>query len=143
MAPSSSADTADRLEILELLHRYAAAVDDRDWDAYRAVFTPDARLDFTSAGGPVGTPDELIAWLTDALAPWEMSQHLVTNAIVSVDGDEATSRAYLYNPMRAADGAMMFVGGSYTDRLRRQADGWRFVERTFHMAWMHDGAPRR
>lgn len=37
-------NTADRLHLSELVHRYAAAVDDHDIDAAVALFTPDAEL---------------------------------------------------------------------------------------------------
>ena len=51
---------ADRLEIGDLLTRYATAVDRRDWDLYRSVFTTDAEIDYTSAGGIAGTVDEVV-----------------------------------------------------------------------------------
>src|ERR671924_87709 len=38
-------EISDRIEIEELLVRYCYAVDDRDWDAYRNLFTTDAVLD--------------------------------------------------------------------------------------------------
>ncbi|WP_207917165.1 nuclear transport factor 2 family protein [Rhizobium sullae] len=44
-------EISDRLEIEELLVRYCYAVDDRDWKAYRNVFTLDAVLDDTATGG--------------------------------------------------------------------------------------------
>src|SRR5687767_13199783 len=44
-------EISDRLQIEELLVRYCYAVDDRDWVAYRNVFTPDAMLDDTVTGG--------------------------------------------------------------------------------------------
>jgi SnoaL-like domain len=45
----------DRLEIHELLARYARGVDSRDWDLWKTVFTPDAVLDYSSVGIPVGS----------------------------------------------------------------------------------------
>ena len=44
----------DKLEIHELLARYARSVDDRDWDLYRSVFTDDAHIDYSSAGAIAG-----------------------------------------------------------------------------------------
>ena len=44
-------EIADRLEIEALLTRYAKAVDRRDWDLYLTVFTDDATIDYSSAGG--------------------------------------------------------------------------------------------
>ena len=56
---------ADRLEIGDLITRYATAVDRRDWDLYRSVFTTDAEIDYTSAGGIAGTLDEVVAFLDE------------------------------------------------------------------------------
>ena len=53
----------DKIEIRELLARYARGVDTKDWELWKSVFTPDATLDYSSAGAPVGSRDELAAWL--------------------------------------------------------------------------------
>jgi 3-phenylpropionate/cinnamic acid dioxygenase small subunit len=130
---------ADRIEIDDLLTRYATAVDTRDWDLYRTVFTADAIIDYTSSGGIRGGLDEVTRWLSESLALFSMSQHLVTNRDIRVEGDAATSHTYLYNAMGRTkrDGtlALMFVGGSYRDKLRRTADGWRITERIQDTAW--------
>ena len=132
-------EMADRLEIEDLLTRYATAVDTRDWDLYKTVFTADAVIDYTSSGGIRGGLDEVTKWLSEVLSLFSMSQHLVTNRDIRVDGDAATSRSYLYNPMATAkrDGSLelMFVGGYYRDRLRRTAHGWRIAERIEDTAW--------
>ena len=65
---------ADRLAIEDLLTRYATAVDRQDWDLYRSVFTADAEVDYTSAGGIAGTVDEVVAFLDAALSGFEMTQ---------------------------------------------------------------------
>src|ERR1700751_881744 len=39
---------SDELEIATLLTRYARAVDSRDWDLYRSVFTDDAHIDYAA-----------------------------------------------------------------------------------------------
>lgn len=52
---------ADRLAIEDLLTRYASAVDRRDWGLYRSVFTDDAHIDYTSAGGIAGSLEEVVA----------------------------------------------------------------------------------
>ncbi len=126
----TQAELADRMEIDDLLTRYATAVDTRDWDLYRSVFTADAVIDYTSSGGIRGELAEVTEWLSDALSGFSMSQHMVTNRDIRVAGDAATSRSYFYNPMGRTkrDGtlALMFVGGYYRDRAapdrRRVAD---------------------
>jgi 3-phenylpropionate/cinnamic acid dioxygenase small subunit len=133
-------EVADRLEIEDLLTRYATAVDTRDWNLYKTVFTPDAFIDYTSSGGIRGGLDEVAKWMARALSIFSMSQHLVTNRDIRLEGDAATSRSYFYNPMATTrpDGSqeLIFVGGYYRDRLRRTADGWRIAERILDTAWM-------
>jgi 3-phenylpropionate/cinnamic acid dioxygenase small subunit len=129
----------DRIEIDDLLTRYATAVDTRDWDLYQTVFTSDAVIDYTSSGGIRGRLGEVTKWLSDALSIFSMSQHMVTNRDIRVAGDTATSRSYFYNPMGRTkrDGTLdlMFVGGYYRDQLRRTDDGWRITERIQDTAW--------
>ena len=90
-------DLADRLAIGDLLTRYATAVDRRDWDLYRTVFTSDAEIDYTSAGGIAGTVDEVVEFLDSALSGFEMTQHLVSNVDTSVEGDTARVTAMFNN----------------------------------------------
>jgi 3-phenylpropionate/cinnamic acid dioxygenase small subunit len=132
-------EIADRIEIDDLLTRYATAVDTRNWDLYQSVFTADAVIDYTSSGGIRGELAEVTKWLSDALSIFSMSQHMVTNRDIRVAGDTATSRSYFYNPMGRTkrDGtlSLMFVGGYYRDQLRRTATGWRISERIQDTAW--------
>ena len=135
----------DRVEIDDLLTRYAVAIDTKDWDLLDTVFTPDAFIDYTSAGGVKGTFPEVRQWLADVLAGFPMTQHLVANRHVVLDGDTATARSYFYNPMGVAgpDGklSLFFVGGYYNDRLVRTAAGWRVAERIEETAWMQGDVP--
>ena len=69
----------DRIEIENFFSRYARAVDDRDWELYRTLFTEDAHIDYSSSGGSKGNLDETVSFLSKALDMFEMSQHLITN----------------------------------------------------------------
>lgn len=117
----------DELQIQALLHRYARAVDSKDWELYRSVFTDDARIDYSSAGAVVGTRDEVVDWFAAnfGVIPWSM--HYITNVeILESDGDTATVRAMFYNPMQLPGMAEMSAcGGYYHHELVRTPDGWR------------------
>ena len=126
---------ADRLEISDLLTRYAHAVDTKDWDTYMTVFTDDATVDYTAAGGEKGTAAEMRTWLENTMAMFEMTQHLISNEDVVIDGDTATVRAMFYNPMKFVDGDKFFCGGWYEHKLVRTADGWRSRELREDFAW--------
>lgn len=123
----------DRVAIDDLLTRYATAVDTKNWDLYRQCFTPNAFIDYTSAGGIKGTLDEVTEWLARVMPIFVMTQHLVVNREVTIDGDTARSRSAFFNPLGVSDGkggmTVFFDGGYYNDRMVRTADGWRIAER--------------
>ena len=125
----------DRIAIEDLLTRYATSVDRRDWDGYRSLFTSDAEIDYTSAGGIAGTVDEVVEFLSTTLDMFEMTQHLVSNVDVTVDGDTATVTAMFNNPMRLPGGEVWFTGGWYHHDLVRTADGWRSCRLREESAW--------
>lgn len=134
----------DRLEIDDLLTRYATAVDRRDWDLFESCFTPDARIDYSAFGGVAGPVKQVRAWLEDVMPRFEMSQHLVVNREVTIEGDMARSRAAFFNPMALAtpEGRVLFFdGGYYCDRLVRTADGWRIYERIEEFSYSTRLAP--
>ena len=122
----------DRALIGDLVVGYAFAIDERNWQAFEALFTPDAHIDYTAAGGIKGTLPEVRDWLAGVMAGFPMTQHLVTNKVVAIDGDRATCQSALLNPMGVPDGDGMMLwleGGTYRDRLVRTAAGWRIAER--------------
>ncbi len=130
----------DRIAAEDLLTRYATAVDRRDWEQYRSIFTTDAVIDYTSAGGIAGTVDEIVEFLSTSLEMFEMTQHLVSNIDLEVRGDSATVTAMFNNPMRLPGGDTWFTGGWYHHDLVRTPDGWRSRRLREDSAWL-DRAP--
>lgn len=121
-------EIADQLEIERLLVRYARAVDTKDWDLYRSLFTADAHLDYSSAPlGRSGSRDEITDWLSQNLAFLPMTMHYISNVeVTNVDGDTATVRAQFYNPMQFPGfDELSHCGGYYHHDLIRLDDGWR------------------
>lgn len=139
----SADEIADRMAIDEVLDAYAAALDTKDWDTLRTLFTPDAVVDYTEEGGVRGTIDEAIVWFEKTVANFTASQHFVTNRRIKVNGDEATVNAYIFSPLGAPNGngglTLVFAGGAYEDVLKRTPDGWRFSARTIRASWFHAG----
>jgi ketosteroid isomerase-like protein len=138
------ATVMDRLAVDEVVTDYAAAVDDGDWEAYRALFTPDGRADYRSAGGVEGEAENVAAWLAESMRLFPMRQHLIVNRRVrfgTLDqdaGDTARVRADYVNPMRfdAEGAAPDFVcGGRYAFGLLRTSDGWRLREVVVQEKW--------
>lgn len=123
----------DRSEIDDLLIRYATAVDTKDWDLWETCFTDDAFVDYESAGGIKGKRPEVRAWLEKTLLMFPMTQHVVGNRVVEIDGDSATARSVFYNPMGLPQGdapnILFFDGGYYNDKLIKTQDGWKITQR--------------
>jgi len=123
----------DRIEIQDLLVRYATALDTKDWVLLDTCFTKDARVDYTSSGGIAGPYSKARKWLEKALSAFPVTVHMIGNVSVAIDGDAARSTAFVLNPMRYrnADGSLhpFTVGAYYHDVLVRSADGWKIAER--------------
>lgn len=126
-------EVSDRMEIQDLLTRYALAIDTKDWTLLDACFVANAELDYTATGGRKGPYPELRKWLEEALSPFAVTVHYIGNASVELDGDRARARTYLWNPMgfQKADGELHWftVSAHYVDELTRTGDGWRIQKR--------------
>lgn len=135
--------TADELAITALLNRYARAVDTKDWELYRTVFTEDAVIDYSGAGQIAGPRDEVVDWFKTnfGVLPWTM--HYITNIEADVDGDTATVRAMFYNPMQLPGMAeMSSCGGYYHHEVVRTPDGWRSRHLSEEMVWFQNPPQR-
>src|SRR5690606_8931453 len=122
-----NARMSDETQIAALLYRYARAVDTKDWELYRSVFTADAHIDYSSAGAVVGGRDEVVDWFAANFGALPWSMHYITNIEVLARGPEtATVRAMFYNPMQLPGSTgVSACGGYYRHELVRTADGWR------------------
>ncbi|MCX4587492.1 nuclear transport factor 2 family protein [Streptomyces sp. NBC_01481] len=135
------ATVMDRLTIDELITSYAVAVDDGDWDAYRALFTPEGRADYRSSGGIEGPAAEVADWLAETMRLFPVRQHLIVNRRLHIQdlggypGDRAELQADYVNPMRLESGDDFVSGGRYTFGLLRTDAGWRLRTVVIHEKW--------
>jgi len=133
----------DDLALQRCLYDYAWACDTGDWDLLRSVFTADARLDYSSTGGPVGGRDEVVAWLEESLSQVPMIQHVVSNFRIEVGDDEAAGRAMFFTTARIPGlDRMLMTGGYYDLGFRREATGWKLSRLVEDNKWM-DPTPLR
>jgi hypothetical protein len=138
-------EIADRIEIEDVLVRYCYAIDDRDWNIYRSIFTPDAVIDDAVTGGVKSGVEEHVAYLTRALAKVLISQHSISTIKFEMAGDEAQVRAQCSCPMVVEVGSgkphVFFQGLWYRNRLVRSADGWKIKELIEEGYWTYDFPP--
>ena len=130
----------DRAEISDVLHRYATGLDMREWALYRSIFTDEVDIDFSSIGMPAGRvrADDWAESARVLFAGFDATQHLSANHVHNIRGDEATCTSY----MRAehfvinAEGENYYtMGGYYTNRLERTAEGWKLCGITLTVTW--------
>lgn len=118
----------DRLAISDLVATYARAVDDRDLDLLRVLFSSDAVFD--SVAGRAEGPDAVIDYYADRLSRFTASFHVPHSATVEFTGpDTATGIVAAHAEMAMPDGAF-WVALRYHDDYVREEGRWRFRERT-------------
>lgn len=134
---------ADLEAIRGLAIAYAGAVDDSDWVRWEALFTADARIDYTSSGGIVGTPAEVAAWMPGAMSIFGWTMHsILTHEIHFTAPDRATGRVHVFNRNGVEwEGAseILDVGGFYRDEYVRVGDVWRFASRVEDTVYLEGG----
>jgi hypothetical protein len=131
----------DREDIIDLAVRYAWALDTKQVDGLRDVFTPDATA--MLRGVECRGVEEIIARVAGSILRLDNTQHLISNHHVVVDGDAATHRCQLQSQhvlSGVAGGDNFIVGGYYEDRVVRTAHGWRIAHRLMQQTWT-DGNP--
>jgi hypothetical protein len=140
-------ELTDRATITDTVVRMGWLLDRRDWDGLRGLFTERVYTDYTDLWG--GTPqegpvDQLLS--TSAQGSWrrtmdglEATQHLITNVLVDLAGDEAGATANVLGVHRLPNphgSPLWTVGGTYDFRLARTAAGWRIRSITQRLTWV-------
>ena len=120
-----------------LIRRYVNLNDAQDWEAVANLYTEDAR--FARPSKPGEFIEGRAAILESFLArPARAQRHVIANTVVEVESP-AEARAFsvivLYMGDAADDGGLPVMDaksplvGTFTDRLVRTPEGWRFKER--------------
>lgn len=104
-------------------------------EQWNQTFTEDGTVDYSAAGGPVGTYRELARWMrgdgttTGSMSAFSNWQHMLSLPNVTVEGDSAEARTDFYAAHRTRTGhapAMHFnAAGAFVDELVRTQGGWR------------------
>lgn len=131
----------DRAAISDVQLRYATGLDTRDWALFRSCFADEIETDFTSVFG--GEPRKVSAdrWAESArrvLSGLAATQHMITNHVITIEGDEALCVAYVqaqhYLP-NDRGGSTQTMGGFYTNRFVRTPQGWKIRACKLTLTW--------
>ena len=74
-------------------------------------------------------------------ATFAFTQHLLTNAIIDIDGDTARAQYYVFaaQALKATGGKdVVYAGATYTQDLVRTPQGWRIKRHHCESRWIDD-----
>lgn len=117
----------DRVALEELMNRYAAGIDRRQWAEVRAVFADEIEADFTAIGSRSvfrGQADQWVETIRATIIGFDATQHFFANHSVELDGDMAKDLRYM-QARHMLGGAHYTIGGWYEGEMRRGPEGWR------------------
>jgi ketosteroid isomerase-like protein len=129
----------DKLEIIEIMNLYGAALDAQDWDLFDRIFSEDV----TAVFGPAGAGWQGLSEFKRSFAEFHLTldshQHTMMGHLVHVEGDKAYAFSYgnwLLTRDAAIGGPNWLGTGWYDDELVRGEHGWRITRRVCRlMAW--------
>jgi ketosteroid isomerase-like protein len=145
-ATTLSADPAvrvlqDRMDITDVLYRYASTIDRFDLDGLRTLLADDLWAQYGNAE-PVSGGDAVARWIGEATANVVWQHHLLSVYHVEVDGDRASALVYHTSHQvfdDAPDTAKLLVG-RYHNELRREPGGWRISRLVLEILWGEEKA---
>lgn len=87
-------EISDRFEIIDLLTDYCTAIDSSDIELLDNIFTEDAKIDFSEAGGPCSNPTTIKAFLKKNLGNLP-KQHIITNYKIHIKAESDYNLSHL------------------------------------------------
>lgn len=132
----------DQHEIIQLIDRYGAALDEKRWDDWENTFSEDVVTDYpwgiTEGRSGIG------AAAGELLKEFIITEHLSGNVVIELDGDRATTRRNVWIICVKADdppGVHFTEGGVYHCEHVRTSSGWKFSRVKLTIKWTVNGEP--
>ena len=123
---SNENNVADRIALQDVMLKYAAGVDERNFDLYASCFLENVEVvDFGEA--PINGRDEWVESVKGALNNYGPTQHMLGPQLATIDGDNAHCRTdvqalhYLKQP----EGEILTLWATYETDMVRTDEGWK------------------
>jgi hypothetical protein len=125
----SDSNTADKLDIRDVLTKYCRGLDRMDKAMACSVFSADCSAHYYDMYE--GTGHGFVDWAWEVHAGMERHSHQISNALIEVDGNTAVSEAYVTvalwtNPPELTE---IVCRGRYLDRWEKREGNWQIVKR--------------
>lgn len=122
-------EKSDHDQLLELMAKYANALDFKRYDAITDCFAETASIDYAGFTEPVTGAASITAYIRSAIEPLDVSQHVFGNFIVDIDGNAAVLTCDViaqHIGNGAHNGDALQAGGKYRVRAVKEQGTWRF-----------------
>ena len=134
----------DRLMVHDVMHRYALAIDTKNWALLRTVFAESITADFRSFGSKTVFRGSAATWvdmIQSTLQGMDATQHMMGNHLYQIEANRAQGTTYIQARHVCHNnwgGNTYTIGGHYAVDMVREAAAWRIAAYTLHVTW-HDG----
>jgi hypothetical protein len=126
----------DRMDITDVLYRYASTIDRFDHEGLRRTLADDLWAQYGNAEPVIGG-DAVAGWIAQSIATVIWQHHLLSVYHVDVDGDHARALVYHTSHQVFTDDpktAKVLVG-RYHNELRRTLEGWKISRLVLDLLW--------
>lgn len=138
MAEQSLQTLLDRMSIIDLVTRYAVAIDLKRWDDFASCFAEQLELKLISTGCWISiSREKLIDIVSRTFVQYDAAQHISANHQVAVTGDRATCISTLnvtHFIAKDPEGPIQRQIGYYRYELARAAE-WKIVRMEQMLSW--------
>ena len=117
---------ADRIALQDVMLKYAAGVDERDFDLYSSCFMENVEiLDFGDSA--IHGRDNWVVFVKEALNAYGPTQHMLSPQFATITGDDAHCRTdvqalhYLKDP----EGEILTLWATYETDMKRIYGDWK------------------
>ncbi|WP_032368987.1 MULTISPECIES: nuclear transport factor 2 family protein [Nocardiaceae] len=132
----------DRWDVLDVRTKLVQGIDRRNWVQFRSCITDAVRLDY-SAHDPNRIPgsiagDRWTAYCRTLFTGLDATQHSLTNPLVRITGETATSTVYVvaeHMLRTGGDSKFYTLGGFYEDTLIRINGKWLLTDMRLAVTW--------
>ncbi len=128
----------ERERIRDCIVRLARGEDRRDAQLISASYWPDSTTDY---GVFAGSFDKYLAWVVPGSAAIPVTQHVLGQTVIKVDGNRASAETQVISYHRVNMGTEerdTVIGGRYLDRMEKRGGEWRIAARTMLYDWFQD-----
>lgn len=117
---------ADRIELMDVMLKYAKGVDERDLELYRSVFADDVEVVGFGADTFHGA-DAWSAYVKQALMQYGPTQHMLGPQLATISGDTAHCRTDVQalHYMKDKPTTTLMLWATYVTDMKRIGGSWK------------------